>query len=71
MTKIVEVILLDNIFGRIADASVISGKEFPIPLEEVLVIAQMKYPDMLFKIVKNHDGEWLFFQKFINPETQE
>jgi hypothetical protein len=72
MTQTIQAILLNHLFGRIANRDAISANDFPIPIEEVITIAKGCYPDMYFEIVVDDEkNKWLVYQKNIDPESQE
>ncbi len=64
-------ILVSATYGNTNDCGMISSLEFPLPIEEVYELACLRFSNYLWKIEKNDNGEWLFYNKAIQPETQE
>jgi hypothetical protein len=69
--KLCVAILLSATYGNTNDCGVISSLEFPLELQEVYELARLRFPEYLWKIEKNDEGEWLFYNKAILPEDQE
>ena len=64
-------ILLSATYGNKNDCGLISSLEFPLPIEEVYELASIRFSEYIWKIEKNEEGEWLFYNKAILPEDQE
>ena len=71
MTKQNAMILMSAIYGNKNDCGLISSLEFNIPIQELYELASSFFPEFLWKIESNDEGEWLFYNKAIQPETQE
>jgi hypothetical protein len=71
MRKQTVMILMNATYGFKNDCGLISSLEFDLPIQEVYEIACVRFPEYLWKIENNEEGEWLFYNKAIVPEEQE
>ena len=69
--KLCVLILTSATYGNTNDCGIISSLEFPLPMEEVYELAYLRFPEYLWKVEKNEEGEWLFYNKVVVPEEQE
>jgi hypothetical protein len=71
MRKQTVMILMNATYGFKNDCGLINILEFELPIQEVYEIACIRFPEYLWKIETNEEGEWLFYNKAIVPEEQE
>ena len=71
MRKQTVMILMNATYGFKNDCGLINSLEFELPIQEVYEIACIRFPEYLWKIESNEEGEWLFYNKAIVPEEQE
>lgn len=64
-------ILLSATYGQKNPYGLISSLEFPLPIQEVYELACTRFPEYLWKIESNEEGDYLFYNKHILPENQE